>query len=373
MIRLYRPAPDGAGLQMQEGLAPALDDAVVWIDLLSPEPGEKVRLEALLGFAIPSLEEMREVEISSRLFTASGAAFMTASVPAHRRDGGLREGPVTFILKDQRLITIRYHQPRAFEAIARRIIRLGLECDSGAAMVVALLELIVDDLADMLEDVGKKIESLSWMVFKEDPPGASGGGLQSVLRGIGASDDALSKAADSLSNLTRLMGFFSQHLEAEGLEGQFRRRNATIERDLRSLGEHSSFLSGKIAFQLDATLGMINIEQNNIIKIFSVMSVIFLPPTLIASLYGMNFRFMPELSWPWGYPSRWGRWWCRPFCPISISAIAAGCSGGAVAVVVAAAFVARKSFETSQIRLGLAPVLVYIGRQGVTGREKHEP
>ncbi len=241
MIRLYRPAPDGAGLQMQEGLAPALDDAVVWIDLLSPEPGEKARLEALLGFAIPSLEEMRE-------------------------------RPATFILKDQRLIAIRYHQPRAFDAIARRIIRLGREYDSGVAMVVALLE------------------PLSWMVFKED---------RRAHRAAG------SKACCAVS-------------------GRWMMRCPK-------------------------------------------------PPTLIASLCGMNFRFMPELSWPWGYPSRWGRWSVGPYAlslfPLSRLAVASG----AVAVVVAAAFVARKSFETSQIRLGLAPVLVYIGPQGVTGREKHEP
>ncbi len=301
MIRSFRHAPDG-GLVEQAGLPPRLGNGIVWIDLLSPDPQENAALEALLGFAIPSLEDMREIEVSSRLFVQSDAAFMTASVPARGSHGRVATGPVTFILAGDILITLRYHAPRSFATIARRVERLGLDCDSGAAVMVALLEAIIDNLADTLEDAGKDIEALTGSVLEEDPPGASRGGLQAVLRGIGRADDSLAKAADSLTTLTRLVGFLTQHLAAGLDPAPFAHRLETIARDLHSLSDHAGFLSGKVAFQLDATLGMINIEQNNIMKIFTMMSVVLLPPTLIGSIYGMNFHWMPELSWPWGYP-----------------------------------------------------------------------
>ena len=305
MIRCFRPAPEG-GLQASDGLPDQLDDAIVWVDMVSPGAAEKVALEALLGFTIPSLEDMREIEISSRLFTASGATFMTASVPADRGDGQIVAGPVTFILFGNLLVTLRYHDPRAFASIGKRIRKLGLDCSGGTAVMVALIEAIVDNIADMLEDTGRAIEALTRSVFEETPPGDTQGGLQAVLRGIGAVDDTLTKAVDSLTTQTRLVDFLNQNRAETQRKNPFSRRLRVVGRDLHSLVEHAGFLSGKVAFQLDATLGMINIEQNNIMKIFTVVSVVLLPPTLIGSIYGMNFRFMPELGWPWGYPAALG-------------------------------------------------------------------
>lgn len=279
-----------------------LSDGTVWIDLASPDVDETARLEELLGFAIPTLDEMREIEVSSRLFMASEAAFMTAIVPARGTDDRLELGPVTFILHGSTLITIRYHGPHAFQTIHKRIGRLGLSCDSGAALMVALLEAIVDNLADMLEETGGQIEALSRTVFDEKMPGRSHGGLGGVLRGIGKSDDAVSRIGDALATMTRLASFLTQFLIASTRPNPFSPRMKALTRDLRSLTDHAGFLAGKIAVLLDATLGMINIEQNNIIKIFSVISMVFLPPTLIASIYGMNFTHLPELSWPFGYP-----------------------------------------------------------------------
>lgn len=274
-----------------------------WIDLLSPTREEERSLESALGLELPTREDMEEIEISSRLYDEDGAVFMTVQLPASTEEENATMGPVTFVLDSKRLVTIRYHDPRSFGIYATRASRLPLAGDSAETVFLGLLETLVDRLADIIERAGHNVAPVSRGIFREDPTIKTRHRLyRDYLQTIGRTGDLISDIRDSLTSLDRAVGFYAQHIVGQPGTEQQRARIKTITRDLHSIGDHAGFLSGKITLLLDAALGMIGIEQNAIIKIFSVAAVVFLPPTLVASVYGMNFEFMPELAWPWGYP-----------------------------------------------------------------------
>lgn len=279
-------------------------DRVVWVDLLSPSREEENTVEQMIGVGIPTREEMEEIEISSRLYAENGAYVMTATLPAHT-DGDRPEMlPVTFVLAGERLVTIRYHEPRAFQTFPMRAEKADTGCTNGETILVSLLEAIVDRLADVLERASREILDISRDIFDSTETKASkrDRDFQQVLHRIGSKEDLVSKIQDGLLTLKRLSGFLA-NVVGEGIAGKdLRGRVKTISRDVVSLSDHASFQTQKITFLLDATLGMINIQQNAIIKIVSVAAVVFLPPTLVASVYGMNFEVMPELKWLLGYP-----------------------------------------------------------------------
>lgn len=273
-----------------------------WIDLLSPDREEERALEKLLGIELPTREDMEEIEISSRLYEEDGGIFMTVQLPATTEEEDAAMGPVTFVLAAGRLVTIRYHDPRSFGLFASRAKRTPIAGDTGETVFLGLLEILVDRLADIIERAGRNVAPVSKGIFQTSGARARPHEHRDFLGTIGRTGDLISDIRDSLMTLDRAVGFYAQHLvRREGTEEQ-RTRIKTITRDLHSIADHAGFLSGKITLLLDATLGMIEIEQNGIIKIFSVAAVVFLPPTLVASVYGMNFKSMPELDWPLGYP-----------------------------------------------------------------------
>jgi magnesium transporter len=300
MIRWY--TQENGRLKAVEA-TPSGVDQLVWIDLDSPSDREEADLETLLGIDIPTKEEMEEIEISSRLYNEDGAAFMTATLPSQADSDDPLMLPVTFVLTGNRLVTIRYHEPRIFQTFPTRAEKMSMGCETGEGVLLALLEAIIDRLADILERAGRDIDGLSRSIFQHqaDKPTKTQD-FQRVLKEIGRKGDLTSNIRESLLTLERLIGFLGHGSLQRKSSKEVRERIKTLARDARSLADHASFLSQKITFLLDATLGMINIEQNAIIKIFSVAAVVFLPPTLVASSYGMNFEFMPELQWRLGYP-----------------------------------------------------------------------
>jgi magnesium transporter len=268
-----------------------------------PTPEEEAAVGALLGLELPTREDRVEIEVSSRLYVEDGALVMTAIVPA-RTDGDRPVmAPVTFVLARGRLVTIRDHEPRAFETFAKRAQRMQIGCTDGESVLMDLLDEIVDRLADVLERVAREIDALSRRIFddatetrqKED-------GYRAVLQEVGRKGDLASNIRESLVTLERMAGFIGSHSRGNGSLDSYRDQTASLAADVRALSDHADFLGQKINFLLDATLGFINIQQNGIMQLFSVVAVVFLPPTLVASIYGMNFAVMPELSWPWGYP-----------------------------------------------------------------------
>jgi magnesium transporter len=229
---------------------------------------------------------------------------MTATLPAQADGDRPIMSPVTFVLAGNRLVTVRYHEPRAFQTFPLRAEKADIGCTSGETILVALLEAIVDRLADVLERASNEVIVISHDIFHPAEKKASkrDRDFQLILRRIGAKEDLVSKIQDSLLTLQRMSGFLL-NATSQGKNGKdVRGRVKTLSRDVVSLSDHASFQSQKITFLLDATLGMVNIEQNAIIKIVSVAAVVFLPPTLVASIYGMNFDLMPELKWMLGYP-----------------------------------------------------------------------
>lgn len=275
----------------------------IWIDLLNPKREEEVKIERALKLEVPTREEQREIEASSRLYQENGAYFMTATVLYHTETADPITTPITFILAGNRLITLRYAEPRAFSLFAAKCRRSDPSLTSGTAVLLGLIETIVDRMADFIERIQAEVDQLSHSIFEMKGGTASRQRRFDVmLKSIGREGELTSTARESTHSLGRLLTFLTQAANERKEDKLLKARIRTAARDVVSLADHVSFLSNKIVFLLDATLGMINIEQNNIIKIFSIAAVVLLPPTLVASAYGMNFEFMPELRWIFGYP-----------------------------------------------------------------------
>jgi magnesium transporter len=303
MITAY--VASAGGLQRVQ-LSPGapIPDSAIWLDLLEPSAEEEARVEEALGQDVPTREEMQEIEISSRLYTAGEAAFMTATALSQAETATPQSTAVTFILTRRRLVSVRYVDPRPFNQFANRICRQPGLAGSSEIVLVGLVEAIVDRLADVLEKVSNDLDALNAAIFAENPHALARRGprdLRQVMVSLGRNGDLASKIHESLVSINRLVRFFAQVIDHWGNKDA-KQRIKTLNRDLGSLSEYANYESHKVNFLLDATLGVLNIEQNNIIKIFTVASVALMPPTLIASIYGMNFRHMPELDWLFGYP-----------------------------------------------------------------------
>ncbi len=310
MIRLYGNV-DGRFVPLGEDLE-RLDEAV-WVDLVHPSRDEEAAVERALGLDVPTMEEMSEIEVSSRLYTEDSAHFMTAMMLSNTDAENVLLSPITFILNGARLITVRYAEPRSVDAFVARCQKSGSW--SPDALLLGLMEGLVERIGDLLERAGHELDLLSAGIFGIEPPGMPAEKVpvartrqgrprdyQSVLDQIGRKGFLLSKVRESLMSYQRLLAFDATAAAIRKPGRETESRIKTLTRDVQSLSDHTGFLTQKITFLLDATLGMINIQQTGIIKIFSVAAVVFLPPTLIASIYGMNFEFMPELAWPLGYP-----------------------------------------------------------------------
>ncbi|WP_114394775.1 magnesium transporter CorA family protein [Oleisolibacter albus] len=281
---------------------------VLWVDLHNPTPDEETLLEQQIHLDVPTRAEMRDIEASSRLYVERGMLMMTADLVANATGPDPQIEPVTFIITPQRLITVRYCELRSFALFLQGCSRQPIPRPDPWAVLLGLLETVVERLAESLERVGDDLNDLTRRIFRKRgnhiasaaQPRAD---LSLMLERIGQHHDVVSKVRASLLTLSRLAGFVLQRREAQRLTAETVARLEALKVDLASLSEHDGVLSAKVDFMLDATLGLINVEQNGIIKIFSVMSVIFMPPTMVASIYGMNFEWMPELKWPWGYPA----------------------------------------------------------------------
>ena len=278
----------------------------LWIDLISPTKKEEILLEQHLALDIPTRDEMREIELSNRFYEENKTLFMTTSMLAQADSPEPQYDAVTFILTSTQLITLRYIEPQAFRLFISKLTKRDMMPDA-KAILLGLLDATVERLADILESIGHHLEDYSKMIFRpnqvlSDQPKLN---HQDLLQQIGINADMNTKVRDSLVAFNRLILFFEQSTQVaknKVLKGQL----DTLSKDMNALSDHANFLSSKITFLLNATLGLVTIEQNRIIKSFSIAATIFLPPMLIASVYGMNFHDMPELSWHWGYPGAVG-------------------------------------------------------------------
>jgi magnesium transporter len=298
MLAVYA-LQNGRLVPVAAGVEPPRD--AVWFDLAQPTREEEQRVERLLGIEIPTREEMAEIEISSRLYREGEVLYMTANLLVGGDGPNPQSCPVTFILAGTALVTVRYAEPSVFRVFVQQAGRSDANLRNADAVFVGLLEAVIDRTADLLEKVAADVDATSRGVFQNDAAGALvSRDFQTVLRRLGRNGDLNSKLRDSLVSIGRLVNYVSA--ECGDRHPGLGERSGIMAADIRSLTDHASYIAGTTVFLLEATLGLINIEQNNIIKIVSVVSVLIMPPTLIASIYGMNFEFMPELDWRIGYP-----------------------------------------------------------------------
>jgi len=289
---------------------PARD--AVWLDLLDGTAEEKAKVTEATGFRVPTLDLLQEIESSSRMAAEGDTLYLSLPVIARTGDDRPVLTPLGIVLSPRHLLTVRFAAVGAVEAMAAR------PPTGSFGTFVTLLEVLVDRIADALERLRAELDTLSRAAFEADVPmhnrpAAMDRRLRRALRAIGRTGDHVSVIRDTLLGVERILPFAAEQAK-HWMPPEFDDRVRTLRQDIASLNDYDARLSDKVQFLLDATLGFISIEQNNTIKILTVVSVVGIPPTLVASIYGMNFKYMPELDWLWGYP--WG------LALIALSAIA---------------------------------------------------
>jgi magnesium transporter len=290
MLRLF---PESGS---ESGARPA------WIDLCAAGAEEVEKARVLTGMRVPTREALSEIESSSRVFVENGVLYLSMPLITPVDDGATTLMPIGFVLTKEILLTVRFGGSSAFDEVAKTL--------SGQTEVLAedvfarLLEAMVDRAADRLEHTGGELDALSKSAFHMDnkrKPAKASDALRAVLRNIGQTGDRLSQVRDTLLGLSRICGFIVETPRCDFSDGVIHRLKA-VQTDIASLNSYVEHLTNKVQFLLDATLGFISIDQNDIVKVLTVVSVVGVPPVLVAGIYGMNFKDMPEYNWAFGYP-----------------------------------------------------------------------
>lgn len=297
MLTAYHFARNGLEV-LAEGAA--LEHAE-WIDLFDASASEQAAVRAL-GFDVPTLADMEEIEISNRLYHEHEIDYLTVVLPGVDAGGAQVMSPVCFAVSKARLVTVRHHTPRPFETYPARAGKTGLGCSTPDRIFLGLIEEVIGRLADHLEGAGHGLDVVSRAIYHPGTKGHQPKELQTALGSLGSEGERLGRVRLALLTLGRALNYVDQvlghRLSAEGLglvlKGQLR--------DIDALEVHADFLTQRLGLMSDATMGTINLAQNTTVRIVSVVAVLFSPPTLIASIYGMNFVKMPELVLAYGYP-----------------------------------------------------------------------
>jgi magnesium transporter len=308
MLTLYH-SRIGRGEHPGDLSTASLPANVAWIDLLKPDPDEVAFVKRTTGLDMPSIGELSEIESSSRLRNQNGAIYLSAPLIYRAESDQPLTTPVGFVLMRERLITVRFEELNVFDTFRSRDLAAESDPLSSGAVFAGLMDAIVDRLADILENIATELDELSHRLFHTPatepaarrPPARESAYLRIILRRVGHSGDLASKIRDSLLGIGRIVPYVST-VAADWLPPEIKPRLDTVRQDVLSLSDYDTHIVNKVQLLLDATLGLINVEQNNIIKVLTIVSVVGIPPTLIASMYGMNFKGMPEYDWSWGYP-----------------------------------------------------------------------
>lgn len=297
-----------------------LDGRARWLDLVSPTANEEAEVESALGIDVPTQEDIRKNEPSSRLYREDGATFMAARIIVHGETPLPQTSNVAFILKNDTLVTVRYEQSRAFDLCASEIQRADSK-PTGTSALIGLIEALVDRTSELLEGAANAADDMALSSLPADDQPSKRrtvAELEAVLAEVQRLHRRVAKVRESLVSLGRMTGYLLTQSEFD--DPEFRERARSMSRDIISVTDHATFVAQNIQFVLDTLLGVISVEQNAIVKFFSIVAVVLLPPTLIAAIYGMNFETMPELTWTLGYPAALGAMlasavlpylWCR--------------------------------------------------------------
>lgn len=302
MLRAYGPGCDGT---IVDAKLEKIPNSATWIDLEEPTREEEQLVERCVHLNVPTQTELAEIEPSSRLYERDGALYMTVSVLYGVDDGKPSTSPLGFVLSDNRLVTIRYATPKPVRAFIDHVRREPDLSRDATTVMIRLLDAIIDRLADELENLSSELEKISTHIFHGnlDERRIPATRLTALLTRIGRAQTLLTKIRYSAVSTIRMLSFLlGSNRVHEASAKDVRHHLTSLSTDVTSLSEHASFMSDNLIFLLDASLGLISIEQNAAMKLFSWAALVFLPPTLIAGVYGMNFQHMPELEWMSGYP-----------------------------------------------------------------------
>jgi magnesium transporter len=283
--------------------------AAAWIDLQNASVDEVERVQAATGLKVPSQADVSEIETSSRLASRNGALYLSMPLMRLADDGpsGVSAG---FVLCPERLITVRFAPSRIFDSYADHLPHEVLPDECGAHIFIGLMEAIIDRQADALEQVHADLDTLSHGIFamgvkQEGGRKAEDATLRRTLGRLGHIGDLISHVRDTQVGAARIVPYV-ETMAAEWLPKPLVPRLATLRQDIASVSDFDTHLNDKLQFLLDATLGFINIAQNNVMKVMAIASVVGIPPVLIAGVYGMNFKNIPEYDWAYGYAWGWG-------------------------------------------------------------------
>lgn len=279
----------------------ALKDAF-WIDLLDPTPEEVEAVRTAVGLTVPTRDELSEIETSSRLRVVGECLSLSTPILARADSEEPELTPMGFLLNPRVLVTERFARLRVVDSAAAEA--ACLVKPTSVNVFTTLLEAMVDRAADLLEAAGAELDGLSRQTFRAaDAPGRkrANPSLRLTLGQMGRLGDRMGQIRASLLGVSRLVPFASE-MGKEWIGPEYQTRLHAVRADVLSLADYLSFLEGKNQFLLDAVLGFINTEQNDLFKVLTIVSVVGVPPTLVASIYGMNFAHMPELHWRIGYP-----------------------------------------------------------------------
>ncbi|MDX3965249.1 MAG: magnesium transporter CorA family protein [Bradyrhizobium sp.] len=303
MLKLYRwPSNDWHGIGAE------MPSEIIWADLLNATDEEKQFIERLLGIRIPSQESLSEIEASSRLIFDHGTLYLSSPAVRLTEDNEAEITPVGFVIGPRVLVTVRFAGLPIFDDIGKRI---GSDdsLKNGMCVFASLLEAMIDRGADVLEHLGTKVDQLSRGVFKgglvhTQRAVRSSRRMREALENVGELADRLTKARDVLLGVGRIASFAGD-VGSEWVTASSKKRLEAVSKDVVSLSDYETRLSDKIQLLLDAVLGFISIQQNELFKILTIVSVVGVLPTILVGVWGMNFRHMPELDWTFGYPLAW--------------------------------------------------------------------
>ncbi|CAN5143260.1 magnesium transporter CorA family protein [soil metagenome] len=297
MIRVYRSGAHSCETVPADLSGWTLPPDAIWIDLFDPTMDEDRAVEKALGLAVPTRAEMAELEASSRLYRENGATYVTSDI-IHNGDADIPSvDPVTFVMTKGPLVTIRYFDPKPFTLLMEKLERDPHLCSTGAELFLQLMESIIDRASDILAVNAARVDNVSNHVFAE----GKAVGFDKLITKLGRAHIINSRIEQSLAGLARIFAYVSVDERIEHVPDA-REHLRSLSGDAASLISHNQAVAAGINFQLSAALGLINIEQSSIVKVFSMVTVCLMPPTLIGAIYGMNFEHMPELRWVDGYP-----------------------------------------------------------------------
>lgn len=307
MLRLFNI---DKGMLQEQALSKDLFEQSValaaWIDAHEPSDEERTQLQAFLSTELPESDDVEEIEFSARYFT-DNAGIHVRSLFLTQSEGRHNTATVAFILQNERLITLREGELADFRLLRMRVRRGQIKVHTPQHLLVIMFEQKVENLADALEDIHRKLEDVSYLVLEEIDSD-----LEDAIDRLAKLEDSNGKIRLCLMDTQRSISFLQRHLRNNP---ELQETAREIIRDVDTLMSHTTFLFEKINFLMDSTQGFINIAQNKIIKIFSIAAVVFLPPTLVASIYGMNFQYMPELNLKLGYPGALGMMFLAGIAP----------------------------------------------------------